>query len=154
MYTRSALFCNFKQRRLPKQGTSNFTRLHNQHIGSLLRHYAVLIAPRSHVYEQVTRGTLDFFMRRFANMRTCSTGASAYRCSVRGSRFDRDVAAATGLHGRYVLDWLLVESNVQFAVDGGGLRWGKRTVLYLCPVTDVFQLIFTYNTFGSSAFVF
>lgn len=82
-------------------------------------------------------------MRRFSNMRTCPTGASAYRCRVRGSRFDRDVAAVTDLHGRYVLDWLLVESTVQFAVDlGAGLRWGKRIVLYLCPVTDVFQFIF------------
>ena len=91
----------------------------------------------------MTRGTLELFMRIFLNTRTCRTGASAYRCRVRGSRFDRDVAAATGLHGRYVFDWILVESTVQFAIDlGGGLRWGKRTFLYLCPVTDVFQSTF------------
>ena len=104
----------------------------------------------------MTRGTLDYFMRRFSNMRTCRTGASANRCRVRGSRFDRDDAAETGLHGRYaVFDWLLVESTVQFAVDlGDGLRRGKRTVLYLRPVTDVFQFIINYNTFGSSAVVF
>lgn len=104
----------------------------------------------------MTRGTLDFFMRRFSNMRTCLAVASTNRCRVRGSRFDRDVAAATGLHGRYaVFDWLLVESTVQFAVDlGGGLRWGKRTILYLCPLNYVFQFIINYNTIGSSAVVF
>ena len=69
--------------------------------------------------------------------------------------FNRDVAAATGLHGRYVLDWLLLESTVEFAVDlGGSLRWRKRTVVYLCPVTDVFRFIFNENTFGSSIVVF
>jgi hypothetical protein len=104
----------------------------------------------------VTRGTLDFFMRTCSNMRTCRTGASANRCRVGGSRFHRDHAAETGLHGRYaVFDWLFVESIVQFAVDlGGGLRRGKRTVLYLHPVTEVFQFIINYNTFATSAVVF